>query len=392
MIQECYNMLESIVREKQELILHQVRNLYQAGVTKFDTAARIQQNIIDFGNEMEREFHLQDSELLENLQLCCELLYVYCSTSPEDHSILENLNGKIENWIPALSRSVLIKNNGLSLVVIVFNEIEYIEEWLAYHFYIGVSHIYLYDNGSTDGLQDPEGVLKKYLEKGLVTYIWWPGKEMQLLVYNDALEKYQFDTKYMGFIDADEFLVPVKDMDLCEILDKAFQRSSKHLANFRAHCGGIGVNWRVYGTSGHVEKPEGLVMENYKYRAADEHEENAHIKTICNPRVAKKFEFHPHTVTYKKGFYCTSENGSYIPDAFFYDGICRWLRINHYYSKSEEELQARLRRGKACWVKDPLTEQGIADRLETVRQHFNEVYDPIMERYIPQVKKLLEEK
>ncbi|MEE1110133.1 MAG: glycosyltransferase family 2 protein, partial [Lachnospiraceae bacterium] len=42
------------------------------------------------------------------------------------------------------------RKHALAVVVIVKNEELYIREWIEYHRLAGISHIYLYDNGSTD--------------------------------------------------------------------------------------------------------------------------------------------------------------------------------------------------------------------------------------------------
>lgn len=291
---------------------------------------------------------------------------------------------EIAKWKTALGDSISVMDRKLSLVAIIRDESEYIEEWLEFHFLLGVSHIYLYDNESQDSTKEK---LQKYIGQGLVTYIWWPGPAAQLPAYNHAIENFKYESTYIGFIDADEFLMPAQDVDLCQTIDETFALATECLAYSGGACGGIGVNWRMYGTSFHTDKPDGLVIENYQYRAPDRYNENGHIKTICNPRVVAGFERNPHCVRYLDGFYCASENGSYIPDAFFYDGICCRLRINHYYSKSEAELAERLKKGKARQNDIKPSEEEIAQRICQVKENFNEVYDPAAWRYVDDVKR-----
>lgn len=387
MIQESYDMLEKLVKEMQEKI---IRTIYNLNIFEKDYAviAKIQQSIIDFGSNIEQSFHIEESELIHNFQYCCELLYKYCKVETKHNEILNELSSKVSEWNEALKQSVEIIDRRLSIVAIVRNEGEYLREWIEYHFLSGVSHIYLYDNESTD---DTKEILKDYMVKGLVTYIWWPGKAAQLPAYNHALENYRYDTYYMGFIDADEFLISVQNENLCEAIDAAFEMSTKRLKYIGGQCGGIGINWRMYGTSFHKEKPDGLVIENYKHRAVDTYIENGHIKTICNPRVAVSFDCNPHCLNYLNGYYCTSEDGAYIiPDAFFFDGMCINLRINHYYSKSEEELIKRLKKGKAKENDNKLNEEQISKRLQAVRDNFNIEFDPIMNKYIKKVKLCLQ--
>ncbi len=93
----------------------------------------------------------------------------------------------------------------LSIVAIMKCEGPYIKEWLDYHLLAGVDHFYIYDNESPDNQAE---VAKPYVAAGRVDYFSAPGKAMQMLVYNEALKKFKFQSRYMSFIDADEFIYP----------------------------------------------------------------------------------------------------------------------------------------------------------------------------------------
>lgn len=386
MIQEIYQILENAIGEAEERLKRDVSFWKNSEKKDYNSVSRAQQWLIDYGNEIEDFYHLQGSPIIENFQECCELMFQYSSSEGSGKEYLDKLQKNISEWKEILRKSVPGTEYKLSVVAIICNEGEYIREWLEYHLMVGVSHFYIYDNGSVD---DTKEKLQTYIERGIVTYIWWPGSVVQLSAYNHALENFQYDTQYMAFIDADEFIVVVQGEPLCEMVDALFELGDRRIYHaVCGRCGGVGVNWRIYGTSFHKTKPEGLVIENYVYRAADDHEENANIKTICNPRIAKEFLHNPHCVSYESRHYCVSENGSYIPNAFFYDGMCKKIRINHYYSKSEEELAARMKKGKAD-QKKVFSENEIQDRIQVARDAFNEVYDPVMERYIEEVKERL---
>ena len=92
---------------------------------------------------------------------------------------------------------------GLAFVLIAKNEASYIKEWLDFHIKQGVSHFIIYDNESTDNFRE---VLQPYIEAGIVIYDIIRGKCRQIDAYNIALNKYRHRFKYMGFIDADEFV------------------------------------------------------------------------------------------------------------------------------------------------------------------------------------------
>ena len=93
----------------------------------------------------------------------------------------------------------------LAVVAIMKNEGAYLKEWLDYHLAAGVDHFYLYDNESPDNQAE---VAEPYIAAGLVDYISAPGKLMQLVVYNDAVKRFRFQSRHMALIDIDEFIFP----------------------------------------------------------------------------------------------------------------------------------------------------------------------------------------
>ena len=93
----------------------------------------------------------------------------------------------------------------LSIVAILKCEAPYLKEWLDYHLLAGVDHFYLYDNDSPDNQAE---VAAPYVKAGLVDYIPASGKMMQYAVYNDAIKRFRFFSRYFAIIDGDEFIYP----------------------------------------------------------------------------------------------------------------------------------------------------------------------------------------
>ncbi len=363
------NEIVALIKENQDFLINCPDIL-----TREKVATVIQNELIRLGNFLEEKYMLGNSKILKLLEKYCEDIYLYLEERTEHHG--SELVTDLESIVPALYDSIVIDDNILSLVVIVKDESDYIIEWLEYHRMVGVSHFYIYDNDSKDNIQRK---LRWYIDNNVVTYINWPGESQQIPAYNDALRNYKFATKYMGFIDADEFLVPVLNKTLPEIIDDIFRE------NVRA--GGIGVNWRVYGSSFYEVRTEGLVIERFKYRAKDFDRNgfNYYIKTICNPRLALEFRNNSHNVVYLENYYCISENGSVIPWAFFYDGMCSKLRLNHYSIKSKEEYFQRMKKGKADQI-IAFTDEEIERRYNKELVALNSEFDPIMDKYIDELK------
>ena len=257
----------------------------------------------------------------------------------------------------------------LSFVAIAKNEGPYIKEWIEFHKLVGVTKFYIYDNESTDNMKE---VLSDYIKSGDVVYKYYPGSAKQMVAYQEAINDYKDKTKYMGFIDLDEFVIPVNGTSLVSTIDDIMSKDE--------HIAGVGANWRIYGSSGFIDKPEGLVTENYRNRATDDFSPNVHIKTICNPRQVADVP-NPHFVKYKEGVYCVNEDGQEISGPFNKNCACKRLRINHYFSKSKNEYIMKKNRGMADHKKD---EKRTMDSF--YHHDKNDVYDYIMEKYVPTLK------
>jgi len=256
----------------------------------------------------------------------------------------------------------------LTFTAIVKDEALYIEEWIIFHLLVGVKKFYIYDNGSKDNTYD---VLKKYIDLGIVEYKYLPGKNMQLFSYMHSIYNHKNETKYMGFIDADEFVFPVIDENLIDVIDPTINEYN---------ASGIGINWRMYGSNNNINRVEGLIIENYRQRALDSFDPNKHVKTICNPRNVLFFRT-PHNPIYFRGNNI-DENGKIITGPFNYNGTCNKLRINHYFTKSVEEYVIKMNRGRA----DSYRKRDMSDFY---RHDKNDIYDYIMEKYVNLIKENL---
>ncbi|MCD7818866.1 MAG: glycosyltransferase family 92 protein, partial [Lachnospiraceae bacterium] len=241
---------------------------------------------------------------------------------------------------------------------------------------VGFDRIYVYDNDSPDGMED---ILSPYIKKGVVVYKKIPGKARQLDAYNDAVKCFKNKTRYMAFLDVDEFLVPEPtSISLKETIQSVFKK--------RFLCGGIAVNWRVYGSSGYVSAPSGYVIENYRYRCREDGQGNECIKTIANPRFVVHFN-HVHYPTYLYGLHNIDENGNKVYGWSNVVPQTRFIRINHYFTKSKEEWIFRRSRGKADTTDE--TDKRTID--EFILHDNNDILDEIMIPYIPLIKEIKKE-
>ena len=256
----------------------------------------------------------------------------------------------------------------LSIMAIMKNEGPYIKEWLDYHILVGVEKFYLYDNESTD---DTKRILEPYIKKGIVDYTYWPGKAQQMIAYTDAFNKHANDTKWMAIIDLDEFLVAADYDTIPEFLETL----PKNFAE-------LVIGWEQFGSSGHKTKPDGLVIENYKYHAA----KSWGIKSIVNPRLVYETT-NPHT--HEVAGFMIDENGKRlgrIDQTENRNITTHKIRINHYVTKSFDEYIERMNKGTA--TKQPISEYRSLEKFKMYDK--NEVYDNTMDKYVKKLKKILD--
>jgi glycosyl transferase family 92 len=221
----------------------------------------------------------------------------------------------------------------LSICAIYRDEAPYLQEWIEFHRLVGVERFFLYDNLSVD---DHREVLAPYIDEGVVVLHDWPISYMaQRPAYEHCLYRHRDDSRWIAFLDLDEFLFSPTGSPVSDLLREYEQWP------------GVGVYWAIYGTSGHTKRPEGLVIENYLERMNPNRPGNAwfrqrkYMKSIVDPRrTARCRALGAHNFEYMDGT-AVDENKQPITRGYSQTLSYSRLRVNHYYTKSEEEDRAR---------------------------------------------------
>ncbi len=264
----------------------------------------------------------------------------------------------------------------LALVAILKNEAPYVREWLDYHLLAGVDHFYIYDNESPDNLKD---VLQPYIERGIVTYTFYPGNCRQMETYLDAVNRHKFFCRYMTIIDGDEFIFPKSNRSITEAVDEILAASPQ--------ASGLAMNWNMYGSNGYEKADYSRgVLERFTRRAETNWTPpipalrnapggNAHVKTIANPRKIHVFH-HSHAPQYFEGCFAINEKGILAPGGVTnYPPSSDKIVVNHYNTKSREEYAQKIQRGNADFV-----DNGY-NMSKFVENDRNEVFDDGILKY-----------
>jgi hypothetical protein len=222
--------------------------------------------------------------------------------------------------------------HNLSFFLLVKNGAKYLNEWLAYHYSIGVEHFYIINDMSSDNIKE---ILDPWVKLGIASVADFNVNGMQNEIYTYFSRKLAGATKWLGFLDLDEFLVVKENGNAVKWLDSFPEKTSA-----------VEVNWCCFGSSG-LEKYENVfVTKRFKKYSNIDFEPNIQVKSIVKP--GEKYVFlNPHSV-FPSVSHIRNSNGELIEHDFFqrkpvWDNA--W--INHYFCLSKEEFAEKIKRGKA---------------------------------------------
>ncbi|HTW41524.1 MAG TPA: glycosyltransferase family 92 protein [Solirubrobacteraceae bacterium] len=280
----------------------------------------------------------------------------------------------------------------LSICAIFKDEAPHLPEWIEFHRLVGVERFFLYDNGSGDAGRE---VVEPWVRKGVVSVAECSiplAAGGQGWAYADALGRARGRTRWLAFIDVDEFLWTPGHAPLPDVL-----------RDYEQHPGVV-VNWQVYGSSGQTTTSEGLVIERFVRRARTGWVRNRRVKSIVDPQRAVR-PVGPHFFEYVDGALVVTEAHEPVrvierrawtrrmrrglvrlplvetdPYAVRHSSVKRVsverIRLHHYAVRSREEFEQKTAR-HGC--------SRMAPRYFSYHDR-NEVHDPALLSYAGEVR------
>lgn len=212
-----------------------------------------------------------------------------------------------------------------SILTIIKNEQEYLDEWIKYHIDLGIDHIFIFEDtdsnshkwitdkyGDRVSLNSIELVLDEDTKKKALELKITKKSSAHILYLKRCLlwlkENYQDAYQWCFVIDTDEFITPDGELSLDNTYDAFI------------------MQWKCYGANGHINKPDysnkGVIGTYLKEIEGELLGEPYQTKICFNiPKYKNEFFFNPH-----------------VP------AKCKWydnhtIYVRHYITRSLEEYQ-----------------------------------------------------
>ncbi len=257
----------------------------------------------------------------------------------------------------------------LSLCAAVRNEELYLEEWVAFHHLIGVEQFYIYENESTDGTLP---LLQRLARRFPIEIVQWKEQPANMMAYEDCIARFGATTEWLACIDADEFIMPSGEARLSDILQEA-----------PADAAALLVNWRVFGSGGHVMKPAGLTLENYTYRAAADFHTNYHVKSIVRPGRCLRAVSPHHFLAVGRQFDASLKETMPLAGRVNPPSNPE-LTLHHYIVRSREDYRRKSARGRP-----DLTSNRVHENTYFQQHDRNEIADNSALKYLVDIQAIL---
>jgi hypothetical protein len=265
--------------------------------------------------------------------------------------------------------------HALSICAIFKDETSYLREWIEYHKLVGVQHFYLYENENES--DDFFAVLNPYIDSGEVTLIHWKDQNKdkwgdlidawvsttQVTAYEHAIWMSQGKTKWLAFIDIDEFIVPVKEDSIVDVL-----------AKYEDRFPGVEVLWDIFGTSNIEVIPSDKLMIEIMNKRCSKIHMNYDRKTILKP------EFY-------NGFFQPPHDCLYVGESEAYELDIDEMVINHYINRCNSYFFNVKLKNKMKMKNQKIENWQIHDLMALGNDE--EDTRKVVQRFVPALKKKL---
>jgi Glycosyltransferase family 92 len=234
---------------------------------------------------------------------------------------------------------------GIALCCRIRDEALYLDEFIAYYLAAGVDHFFFYEKLSRDHYRE---VLAPWTAAGIATlFDNWPHVPVSPSAEEDCVLRSIGRFEWIGFIDADEFVVIGDGRGIGEFLAEYPEYPA------------VALHWYMYGSNGHERRPEGPVIAEYTRREQDP---NRHVKCFVRPQWVARYR-NSHS-WYYRGMRCAvNESRKSVRSSFALPPTAIQAWINHYHHKSDQDYFEKAAR------KSVLDKVGMSFEIRSAQRH-----------------------
>jgi hypothetical protein len=221
----------------------------------------------------------------------------------------------------------------ITLIAIVRDQERYVKEWLTFHHVVGVERFIIILHKCKDETESRIRELPFVKDIYIHHVIDETVVSVQLGAYHWAVQKYGHCSKWLLFLDTDEFMFGTEEDSLSTILNRY------------EDYGGLAVHLLHFGSNNHVLRSEELSIEAFIQRKSDNYDMNRAVKSFIQTKQLVAL-LSPHiqmtlTPVVREHFDSIGEThwGSSKKPTFDI------VRCNHYHTRSMEDWVERRKRG-----------------------------------------------
>ncbi len=249
------------------------------------------------------------------------------------------------------------KNKTL-MCAMVKGEEAYIDEWVDYHYALGIDHFHIYDNSE-------KWEMKQWGEKrgDYVTVTHWPKRGSQRVAYVDCARTATHPDflinnvtyTWAAFFDADEFLLLRKHDDLHDFLEEHLQR------------GQLGINWlNVRPVEGDLLYSPLPVTKRFQHREKYGCQTMKCIVRLSDMKISMQGRKGIHKFQMKdKNNTAHDTSGRHFKGNFNPWGAPHDVAsLYHFSTKSYKENLVKRQKGDSAWVHKPEEDPKLKEATE----------------------------
>jgi hypothetical protein len=246
-----------------------------------------------------------------------------------------------------------------------------IAEWIAHHLLLGFDKVFVFDHLSIEPIQTKLNT--NFDGRLFVERVEGNGNIKQQLMMRAVEICNAHNVSWMLYLDADEFL----------LLNKL--TNVKDFLRIFTNADAVGINWLMFGTSGHIKQPKGLLTNNF---TRSNIRLDKHVKSFVRPSTVIRVD-NPHFFVIQNPNRYFSAMRTRMPMNPFNNQPLPFVKtiayIAHYYTQSEEEHWRR----KSRALDDGSNNK--ANSITDVHNLYNEVINTqLQNKYSQHIKDFLQ--